>query len=291
MASLKIIRRRIKSAQNIAQITRAMEMVAASKMKKAQEKALMGRAYADKIYDATRELAGKTEKTMHPLLSEGNPKGKKLIIVISTTKGLCGGLNTNLFREINVWFPKNSNHDYISVGKKGENYIIRSGRKLAADFSDKVTFSENVAPLTQLFVDGFIKGIYSEVYLTYNAFINVLKQTPTKRMILPIVKLEEYPAPQHKESKYISFSNFTIEPSVEEVLDNLIPHYLENQLRSSILEAEASEHSARMIAMRNATDAALDLMEGLTLVMNKVRQEKITYEIADTVTARMAIES
>jgi len=281
MATIKIIKRRIKSAQNIAQITRAMEMVAASKMKKAQEEALLGRAYADKIYEATKELASRTDKAANPLLSPGNPQGKTLTILISTNKGLCGGLNSNLYRETNSWIAKAENADYISVGKKGESFIVKSRRNLVADFSDQLPFSQSVPAITQFLVSGFIEGKYKQVNIVYNAFINALKQAPQKKQILPLAEFEE---------KNDTFSQFTIEPDVEDVLERLIPHYLENQLRSAMLEGEASEQSARMIAMKNATDAALDLMEDLTLSYNRIRQEKITYEIADTVTARMALE-
>jgi len=285
MANIKLIKRRIKSAQNIAQITRAMEMVAASKMKKAQEVALLGKPYADKIYQVTRELAARTSKQYHPLLSEGNKNGKILIILISTNKGLCGALNTNLFRFVSNSFSVSGALDFINVGKKGQNFIVKTGKKLIADFSDKVPFDENVPALTQLIVDGFIQGTYKEVHLCFNSFINALKQMPTKKMILPISVLTS-----NEEVSTIPKYEFIIEPSVDDVLEYLLPHYLENQIRSAIYEAEASEHSARMIAMRNATDAAADLLDELTLVFNKIRQEKITYEIADMVTARLAVE-
>lgn len=285
MASIKIIRRRIKSAQNIAQITKAMEMVAASKMKKAQEAAEQGKAYADKIYEATKELAKRSDKKIHPLLEEGNIKGKSLVIIISTNKGLAGGLNTNLFRATDTWFEKDANTDYISIGKKGQSFVVRSQKKLTADFSEKTPFINNVPAVTQLLVSGFIEGTYKEVYVVFNTFINALKQVPARRKILPLSQFEEK---ENKEEE--NFATFEIEPNTEDVLSDLIPHYLENQIRSALFESEASEHSARMIAMKNATDAALDLMEDLTLAYNRIRQEKITYEIADTVTARMAIE-
>lgn len=287
MASVKLIRGRIKSAKNIAQITRAMEMVSASKMKKAIEAASLGKSYAEKIYEATRSLAGKTDARVHPLLSKGNPNGKTLLIIISTNKGLCGGLNTNLFREVQQKFGSLTGVECISVGKKGESFVIKSGRKLVADYS-VVPFESSVAPLTQYLVEGFVQGTYKQVYVIFNSFINALKQLPMIKQILPLSATElvaDKEAPKTEE-----FAAFEIEPNVEDVLGALLPHYLENQIRAAIFESEASEHSARMIAMKNATDAALDLMENLTLVYNKIRQEKITYEIADTVTARMAME-
>ena len=181
----------MKSAQNIAQITRAMEMVAASKMKKAQNAAILGKPYAERIYLATKELANRTQKELHPLLSYGNPSGKTLLILISTNKGLCGGLNTNLFRNIINWFSQVSGIDYISIGKKGEHFIVKSGRHLVADFSEKIPFTVNVAPVTKLIVDGFINGTYKEIYLVYNMFINALKHLPFKRLILPLSGFSE----------------------------------------------------------------------------------------------------
>ncbi len=285
MANIRLIKRRIKSADNIAKITRAMEMVAASKMKKAQDQALLGKPYAEKIYQAVRELGSHLEKEDHPLLSFGNPESKILVILISTNKGLCGGLNTNLFRMVHTWFHEIKDTDFISIGRKGESLIVRGGKNLIADFSTKVPFIEIVPALTKLLVDGFIEGKYKEIYLTYNTFFSALKQIPTKKMILPITEFEKV-----EESNKNIFAEFIIEPNINDILQNLLPHYLENQIRTAIYEAEASEHSARMIAMKNATDAALDFVSELTLVYNKARQEKITFEIADMVTARMAVK-
>ncbi|MBM3282782.1 ATP synthase F1 subunit gamma [Candidatus Gottesmanbacteria bacterium] len=285
MASARLIKRRIRSAQNIAKITRAMEMVAASKMKKAQQLAVLGKPYAQRIYSATRELAARTDKNYHPLLSLGNPEGKLLIILISTNKGLCGGLNTNLFKLVYTLFDQQKNIDYISVGKKGQSYIVKTGKNLVADFSDRVPFTQCVSPLALFIIDGFIKGNYKEVNIVYTSFINPLRQEAVKKPILPLGIFEE-----KDNSTDDKIYEFLLEPSIDDILSNLLPHYIENQIRAAILEAEASEHSARMIAMRNATDAALDLMQELTLIFNKARQEKITYEIADMVTARMAVE-
>src|SRR3989344_5161312 len=181
MANIKLVKRRIKSAQNISQITRAMEMVAASKMKKAQERAIMGKPYAEKIYLAVSLLAKRIEKTSHPLLSAGNSQGKILIVLISTNKGLCGGLNTNLFKAMNNWWKEQESIDFISLGKKGAGFVARSRGNLIADFSQNPKFMQNVAPVTKILVEGFISGIYREVYLVYNTFMTALKQIPTRK--------------------------------------------------------------------------------------------------------------
>ncbi|OGG16619.1 ATP synthase F1 subunit gamma [Candidatus Gottesmanbacteria bacterium RIFCSPHIGHO2_02_FULL_39_11] len=288
MASLRLIKGRIRSTKNIAQITKAMQMVAASKMKKAQEIAVSGKPYVEKIYEAVQELSKHSEKDIHPLFREGNKKGDTLVILISTNKGLCGGLNANLFRKVAQWFLPYESVKYITVGKKGENYIVRNKKGLLADFSETVPFVASVPALSQLVVDGFLSGQYKEVYCVYNLFENALKQVPTKKMIIPITdfSLEKGEEKSMQDEK---FSEFIVEPAPEQVLDALLPFYIENQIRASILEAAASEYSAQMIAMKNATDAAMDLTSELTLIFNKIRQEKITYEIADMVTARATV--
>ncbi len=289
MANIKLIKGRIKSAKNISQMTKAMEMVAASKMKKAQEAAVLGKPYAEKIQVIVQELAKRTDPKLHQLLSYGNLTGQSLYIIITTNKGLCGGLNTNLFRYVLNYLkdtdPKFSG-EYITLGKKGERFVVRENKTLIADFSGTVPFTQAVGALSKIYVEGFISGKYSQVYLVYNTFINALKQDPTVKLILPIVGLRR----GVEEEKEEELTEFLIEPTIDEVLDSLLPHYLENQIRAAIHEAEASEHSARMVAMKNASDAANDLIDGLSLMYNKARQEKITYEIADIVTARLGME-
>lgn len=296
MANIKLIKRRIKSAQNISQITRAMQMVAASKMKKAQEDAQTGKPYTQKIYEVVSHLAAlnaSTKRDTHVLLSGGNTQADLLVILVSTNKGLCGGLNTNLFRAVTTWKESTrKNIAYVSVGKKGESFAVRSRASLVADFSQNVPFTQSVPALTKFAVEGFTNGSYSEVYVVFNNFVNALKHEPTVKRILPITSIEhgfdQHTSEIDKNKTYSG--DFLFEPNRNEILNSLLPHYLENQIRAAILEAQASEHSARMIAMKNATEAALDLVEGLTLSYNKVRQEKITSEIADIVTAREALQ-
>ncbi len=287
MASIRILRRRIKSAKNIAQITKAMELVAASKMKKAQAQALAGKQYAQKIYEMVTELAQRTDVSNHPYLTR--PKtviGKRLIILISTTKGLCGGLNSNLFRYCVKTYPDFQKHDIVTVGKKGSSLAVRLGAKLIADFSETIPFVTGVPAIIELAVNEYLAGHYDGVDVIFNEFKSALQQLPKKKTVLPLT----IEASAEKTEKHDDFSEFVIEPSKNEVFDALLPHYLENQVRDAILQAEASEQSARMVAMRNATDNALSLIDGLTLMYNKERQAKITFEIADIVTARLAVE-
>lgn len=285
MANIRLIKRRIKSSQNIAQITRAMELVAAAKMKKAQLAALSGKLYADKIYEMVMRSATMVSLETHPLLRKPKPTGKRLVILISTNKGLCGGLNTALFRFFVHQYPKNSSYDLMTLGKKGADFMTRIGHSIKADFSDTIPFESTIPAFVTLITDEYLKGIYEGVDIVSNEFLSLVNHEPRKKTLLPLM-LEHKTAYIKKEASY----DLLIEPNAEEVFNLLLPHYMENQIRDAVLEAEASEHSARMIAMHNATDNAQSLKHELTLMYNKVRQEKITYEITDMVTARLAVE-
>lgn len=284
MANIRLIRGRIKSAKNISQITKAMELVSASKMRKAQASALSGKRYASKIYEMVMELSSKVDYVHHPLLTK--PKkltGKRLVVFLSSNKGLCGGLNTNLFR-FALQTYKEGNQEYITIGKKGATFVYRVGKTIIADFSTMNPVHLVVSPLTDLITKAFLDGQYDGVDILYSEFISALKQNPRKKTLLPLTLDVE------SEQKKEPILNIVIEPNAQEVFDSLLPHYLENQIRDAVHQAEASEHSARMVAMRNATDNAVSLTEELTLLYNKARQEKITYEITDMVTARLATE-
>jgi len=290
MANERLIKQRIRSAKNISQITKAMQMVSASKMRKAQAAALMGRPYAEKIAEMVREFTSRIDANKHPLLAK-NAIGKRLIVLISTNKGLLGGLNTTLFRELTQRFSQEELHEsvFVSVGKKGESFLVRSSRQLSADFSETEPFNMSIPALNEFITKGYLNKEFKEVYLFYNNFISALKQEPTAKKILPVTEfstttVKDAPEEEHKELEFL------IEPAIEKILDPLLVSFLENQIRDSIYEAEASEHSARMIAMKNATDNANDFVDLLTLEFNKARQEKITYEIADMITARSAFE-
>lgn len=285
MANIREIKGRIKSAGNIAKITKAMELVAASKMRKAQQKALSGKLYASKIYQMVMRLSSQVSFTDHPLLQPPQqPTGKTLVVVISTNKGLCGGLNSNLFRFLIRQFV-DVNADYVTIGKKGAGFLARIDRPIMADFSDTGSFSGIVPAINQLISREFMSGSYDTIELVYNEFISAIKQEPVRKTILPLsLGVSNHDTDDAPALEYL------VEPDPKTVFDELLPHYLENQIRDAVLQAEASEHSARMMAMRNATDNANSLISDLTLAYNKARQEKITYEITDMVTARLALE-
>ncbi|KKP70194.1 ATP synthase F1 subunit gamma [candidate division CPR3 bacterium GWF2_35_18] len=311
MATEKEIRRRIKSAKNIKKITRAMQMVAASKMKKAQDKALAGKVYANIIFHMAGDLAQRGDSTLHPLLIDiREKKNRRLIILISTNKGLCGALNTNLFRFVENW-EKNEpgiENDFVTIGKKGQPFVVYLKDQYIADFSKGNSFIENVSAVIRLVEEKFILQEYDEVWIAYSDFKNALIQKPVMKRLLPIslqelldeTKVLKYKTATGAEKKEISpevfkaekreEEDFVIEPSIKTLLDALLNSYLEIQLRDAIYEAEASEYSARMVAMKNATDNAGDLIEGLTLEYNKARQAGITNELLDITTAKLGLE-
>lgn len=287
MANIRLIKRRIKSAKNIAQITKAMELVAAAKMKKAQAAALSGKLYAQKIYEMVMRLAKRTDYRSHALLTTPLLTGKRLVVLLSTNKGLCGGLNTSLFRFFMKQYTEKGNFDVVTIGKKSADFITRLGRSVKADFSDTTPWERVVPALVDYLTQEFLSGTYDAVDLVSTEFLSVTKLTPRAKTLLPLTITQDAATEAaEEEGSY----EFLIEPSVEEVFNALLPHYVENQIRDAVLQAEAAEHSARMIAMHSATDNANSLQDDLTLMYNKARQEKITYEITDMVTARLAVE-
>ena len=285
MANIRLIKGRIKTSKNIAQITKAMELVAAAKMKKAQVAALAGKLYAGKIYEMVMRLSRRTDYRSHPLLMTPAPAGKRLILLISTNKGLCGGLNTNLFRYVLQQYSDFKSHDIITLGKKGADFVTRLGKTVKADFSDSVVWENTVPAIVDVLTREFVSGQYDGVDVVSNEFLSVVRQNPRKKALLPFSV-----DPKAAEVVDVKAFDLVIEPSVGEVFNSLLPHYIENQIRDAVLQARASEYSAQMIAMHNATDNAKNLQQELTLVYNKARQEKITYEITDMVTARLAVE-
>ncbi len=310
MAAEKEIRRRIKSSQNIKKITRAMQMVAASKMKKAQEKAVSGKVYAQIIFHMAGDLAQRSDSALHPLLQKvKEARNRVLVVLVSTNKGLCGALNTNLFRFVENWKKQQAGKevDFITVGKKGQPFVVYLKSKYIADFSNHSTLTDSIGAVTKLIEEKYLTESYDEIWVAYSDFQSALKQEPTMKRLLPISLQElldsskvsvwqmgsgsERPNVTPEELKNKEQAEFLIEPSINEVLDELLNTYLEIQLRDSLLESEASEYSARMVAMKNATDNAGELINGLTLDYNKARQANITNELLDITTAKLGLES
>ena len=292
MPSTRDIRRRIKSVKNTAQITKAMQMVAAAKMRKAQQAALVGRPYADLMNSILAEAGPRIASFKHPLMEIREVK-KRAIIVVSSDRGLCGGLNGNLFREV-AKLDKNTTV-YVTAGKKASQFIARTKRQLAAEFAykDAPTFAEARA-ISRFARDLFLKHEADAVDILYTKYISTLVQQPTIIPFLPVGKIKAVraginaPEPELASSA-VRTDSFEFEPDEKTVLSELLPHSLNFQMHQILLEAKASEQSARMVAMKNATDNAKQLIKDLTLEYNKLRQANITKELLEITTAQMAV--
>jgi F-type H+-transporting ATPase subunit gamma len=291
MPSTRDIRRRIKSVKNTAQITKAMQMVASSKMRKAQLAALAGRPYSALMHNMLAHVSGHAGDFSHPLMDkrEGN---KRAVILVSTDKGLCGALNSNLTREA-AKFDRETTV-FICAGKKGAQFISRTKRKLAAEFTykDAPLFAEARA-ISKFAQDLFLKGEVDRVEVLYTKFISTLNQKPEVMPLLPIGEIPDARNREHAQETSPTADapqlEYLFEPNAEGVLGSLLPHYLNFQIYQILLEAKASEHSSRMVAMKNATDNAKQLIKDLTLEYNKLRQANITKELLEITTAQMAL--
>ena len=294
MANLRDIRRRIKSVKNTAQITKAMQMVAATKMRRAQQAAIALRPYASRLDDMAAHIyAGiGTNEVSHPLLQKRKKSGKTAVVVLTSEKGLCGPLNTNLLRD--VLRADDAGKVYISVGRKGRQTLARLKKNLLADFElkDSPTFAESKT-ISRFLLQKFEENQFDAVEIYYNRFVNTLSQVPTRFPLIPIgaetlavakalgeAKHAErtQPSPDGPTTSSVSY-NF--EPDAAELLGKLLPYYVHLLVYEKILESRASEHSARMVAMKSATDNAKQLVKDLTLEYNKARQAAITNEILE----------
>ena len=286
MATQREIRRRIKSVQNTEKITHAMELVAAAKMKRAQNAASAGKPYSKLVNSAVRSIADRIHPETHPLLvsTKGN---KSLWILFSTDRGLAGSLNSNLVKEL-----ENLVGDlrFITLGKKGRNFIARAGHELIADFplSEKPDLAD-CRPIVSLIIREFLEEKADQVHVLYTEFISTLKQTTVVKQLLPIID-EGVLAELAKEADLLEKKEPLFEPNPDTVLEAILPQYILMELYQILLEAKASEHSARMVAMKNATENAQELVDDLTLTYNGIRQEAITKEILDISTAAIALE-
>ena len=291
MANTQDIRRRIKSIRNIGQLTKAMQMVAASKMRRAQQHALAGRPYAALMNRVLVSLQKRTDPRFHPLLDVREVK-KELVLIISTDKGLAGALNTNLFREAVSFDQAKTN--FVVTGKKARQFAARTKRELLADFElkDAPSFVET-KPLSKFCLEKFLNREVDKVSVLYTHFINTVSQKPVVQTLLPISALE-LPKGEKADGDTAGVDpmlGYIFEPNALHVLDIMLPYYVEFQVFQMILDARASEHSARMVAMKNATDNAAQFIKDLTLEYNKMRQASITTELLEIATAQMALGS
>ena len=297
MANLRDIRRRIKSVKNTAQITKAMQMVASTKMRRAQQAATTLRPFTSRLDDMAGHIYATTGSNdiIHPLLKPRNKSGKTAVLVITSEKGLCGPLNTNLMRDVNKV--------YICVGRKGRQVIVRMKKDLLADFQlkDMPTFAESKV-ISRFLLQKYEEGAFDAVEIYYNRFVNTLSQIPTRFPLVPIgaevlqiaKALGEAHKAEHEAKSEVQKNQtgpYNFEPDVVELLGKLLPYYIHIEIYGKILESRASEHSARMVAMKSATDNAKQLVKDLTLEYNKARQAGITNEILEIASAAATMSS
>jgi len=281
MPSLRDIRRRIRSIGSTSQITRAMEMVAASKMRKAQDATLSTRPFGQLLYRIQRRATTHAADFTHPLLTVREVR-RRGVILVGTDKGLCGSLNTNLFRTAAQFDPDTT--VYIAIGKRAAQFIVRTQRKLTAEFSvtDSPRFAE-ARPIAALARDLFLRGEVDQVQIVATRFINTMSQQAVMAEFLPIGEIRgvRITGAESEADLARDLSEIQFEPSPEAVLTYLMGHYLNISLYRALLEAKASEQSARMVAMTNATENATALIKDLTLEYNKLRQGNITKELLE----------
>lgn len=279
MASILVLKRRIQAAQNVSKTTKAMQMIAASKLKKAQDATLMSRPYVEKLTNLSQNIIQKIDKDVisHPYIKqELKAENKTLLLVLSPDKGLAGGLITNLIREFLEYTKIDKNISYIVIGKKLQGKVVHLSREIIASFNFGATLPsfDAVYPISKLINDYYLNGKVTSVKILFAQFTSIFTQTPMISTILPVS------VPLEKEEKAINdFALF--EPNVKEILPNLLNHYLEMTIYQNLLESYVSEQAARMISMQNATDNAKDIISDLQLEYNKTRQAKITSEILD----------
>jgi F-type H+-transporting ATPase subunit gamma len=284
MPDIRKVRRRIRGVQNIAKITRAMEMIAASKMRKAQERGMAGRPYSEKIQQVIADLAALPDIGLqHPLLQRRELK-KTLIVHITPDRGLCGGLNANLNRLLAGFIMEQKNPvGVIAVGRKGRDFSARAGLDVSAEFTgigDHPAFLDTL-PISHIVIENFSKAAVDTVYISYAHFISTLVQKPVMKQLLPV---QPAVIPKGQNVDYI------YEPGAEAVLGGLLPRFVETEIYHAVMESIASEQSARMVAMRAATDSANELIGDLTLLYNKARQEAITRDLLDITGGVAALE-
>jgi F-type H+-transporting ATPase subunit gamma len=282
MAAGKEIRTKIKSVESTRKITKAMEMVAASKMRKAQDCMKAARPYAEKIARVATHLAYAHPEYKHPFVIPREDVKRVGLIVISSDKGLCGGLNTNAFRvvlnQLKQWQAAGVEVDVTALGNKGLGFVQRLGSNVVSQFTgmgDTPHLEKLIGPV-KVMLDAYLNGRIDALYIVYNRFINTMKQEPILSRLLPLAQMEDT-----EEASLKTHWDYIYEPDAKPVVDGMLLRYIESLVYQAVAENIASEQSARMVAMRNASDNAQDLIKDLTLSLNKVRQEMITKEICD----------
>jgi F-type H+-transporting ATPase subunit gamma len=300
MATAREVKKRIRSVKNIAQITRAMEAVSASRVRKAQARVLASRAFAHKAWEILLNVqnTAKSGMPLHPLLTPRTEINNVLVVLITSDRGLAGAFNTNIIRVAHRFTSRlGKPARFVAVGQKGRDSLVRTGSHMIAQFTNIPADPgiADISPIARLAIDEFLSGNVDDVFVAYTDFINTLTQRPVVLSWLPLI-------PYHTEDQVVSefvkdappvskgAHVYEYEPGPEAILNEIIPRFTELQLYQAVLESQASEHSARMVAMRNASDNAEALTQDLTLVYNKARQSAITAEILDIVGGAEALQ-
>lgn len=299
MATLREVKNRIRSVRNIAQITRALEAVSASRVRRAQARVLASRAYAEKAWEILVNIqAASKSLPLHPLLESRDEVNRVLVVLITSDRGLAGAYNTNILRVAQRFATRLGKPvDYVTVGRKGRDSLARAGAHIVASFSDMPAEPKisDITPIARIAMDAYLGGEADEVLIAYTDFINMLAQRPAVLGWLPLTTdtiAQQVAAEYVKDVASVSggIQNYEYEPSATAVVDEIVPRFTELQLYQALLEAQASEHAARMAAMKNATDNATQLTADLTLQYNKARQASITAEILDIVGGANALQ-
>ncbi len=299
MATLREVKNRIRSVKNIAQITRALEAVSASRVRRAQARVLASRAFAEKAWEILVNVQAASKSTpLHPLLTSREEINRVMVVVITSDRGLAGAYNTNILRVAQRFATRLGKPvDYVAVGRKGRDSLARSGANIVASFNDMPAEPKisDIRPIARIAMDAYLDGEADEVLIAYTDFINMLAQRPAVLGWLPLTTdtiAQQVAAEYVKDVASVSggIQNYEYEPSATAVVDEIVPRFTELQLYQALLEAQASEHAARMAAMKNATDNATQLTADLTLQYNKARQAAITAEILDIVGGANALQ-
>lgn len=287
-ASRKIIKARIKSVKNTRKITKAMELVAASKMRKAVSATLKGRPYVRLAKETIEAVMKASPQANHPLLNEGKGE-RELLVVFTSDRGLAGGYNVNMikFAKEKLQMGNSEKIDVIAVGKRGSDALQRLGANVVASFTNlgNAPQYKDIVPVARMALDGFTGGTYKHVRLLYTDYISGVMQTPAEQTVLPYGASAEQTA-----TTLPTQSEYKMEPSPAALLSHVIPNLVMVTFYQALLESNASEHAARMFAMKNASDAAGEMMESLTFTYNQVRQAAITQEIAEISSGKAALE-
>ncbi len=283
--NIRIVRKKIKSVSNVKKITNAMQLVAAVKMKKSQQKAREGEPYRLHLKKIIQKISSKIDLNISALFKVKNlVSNRELVILFSSNKGLCGAFNFNIFRFLTK-YVNISESDFITIGRKGAEFISKLGGKIVADFSKNS--SNSVSAIFQTALNFYLEGRCKSVKLIYNKFISTFHYEPTEEVILPLPRKIDIDL----DIKALSLKGeYVIEPSANILLERLLKSFIEEKIRGALYSSDAAEHSSRMIAMKNATDNAQELIYNLILQRNKLRQEKITYELLDMITAKELVE-